>query len=113
MICERNIILNTCGVLKQYNPEAGDSVMSTIFSTLIHTTDTYEYVLKKFSWMNAGIAWNDYISCKHESIILKSVFSCTYSFHIHKEMVVPNKAKWNETNMKTQKVKPLTESTFT
>ena len=71
-----------CGVLKQYNPEAGDSVMSTIFSTLIHMTDKYEYVLKKFSWMNAGIAWNDYISCKHEIIILKSIFSCTYSFYI-------------------------------
>ena len=35
-----------CGVLKQYNPKAGDSVMYTIFSTLIHITDTHEYVLK-------------------------------------------------------------------
>lgn len=54
-----------CGVLKQYNPKAGDSIMYTIFSILIHVTDIHEQVLKKLSRMNAGIAWNDYISCKH------------------------------------------------
>ena len=40
--------------------------MYTIFSALIHVTDTYDYVLKKLSQMNAGIAWNDYISCNKE-----------------------------------------------